>query len=91
MRVKARIFVRPDGSLLAVYQDGLRALGLPITSVRRVSTVDFNKATGSWESRLLSTMEKLAESTARDTCIAQEHAEVEKRIVQDIKHYDQTD
>jgi hypothetical protein len=79
MKVKAKVFLRPDGTVEAVYRDTLFPLFGSITQVTRVTDVEFNLSSQTWESRDVHGC-LLVQNVSRDQCVQEEHSIVEDRM-----------
>jgi hypothetical protein len=89
VKIRSRLFFRPDGTITALYQDELRAVFPEIDHVYRVSDVQYDHEKSRWVSKLTVSPHagrQIAESDTRAACIAEEHHKLEKQMLLMMKY-----
>lgn len=75
-----KVKIKPDGTMLAVYDDRLPLSKLGTFEINRASNVEFNHICGMWEARDCQTGELLCFDPSRNECLAKERQVIEGRL-----------
>ena len=75
-----KLLLRPDGTGTGVYDDEVRDLLPGTLAVHRASNVEFVPEVQRWRATEVGTGQVLSEAVLRQTCLAEEKAQLERRI-----------